>query len=532
MLVDCREYHSKELNSYDLCIVGAGAAGITIARSLLHTNIKIALLESGGIDFESGIQQLAHGTSSGYPYYELIDSRLRFFGGTTAIWGGRCALLDEIDFEKREWLPHSGWPFKRSELMPYYERAQALLELEPIPLGNDTWSIHGLKCPPFSSELIDTSFWQFDRKADRFALSNSKDLSGAKNVSIYLHATVTDIKLNENGDSVESVQFSDISEKGGTIQAKYFVLASGGLENPRLLLNSTKVQKSGIGNQHDLVGRFFMEHAHARGGRIVTNKPWKAIQILPRAYLYQGKKYAAIGRPGKHLQQQQQILNTSFSLSARRHRDQKQALTSRAYNSLRHELDPTSGNRKLWQLQRRAIANIGQHIGHYLRWMVVKAGVQDLYAVIRAEQAPNPDSRVTLTQNRDALGQQEINLDWRFMEIDKRSVKVLMQTLDNELRRLDIGHVEHAPWLEDDSVTWETDELISNHAIAGYHHLGTTRMSEDPKSGVVNEHCQVHNVNNLYIAGSSVFPTSSWANPTLTILALCLKLGDHLENKF
>ncbi len=161
--------------------------------------------------------------------------------------------------------------------------------------------------------------------------------------------------------------------------------------------------------------------------------------------------------------------------------------------------------------------------------MVVKSGMQDLYAVIRAEQAPNPNSRVTLVDEKDALGMQKINLDWQFMDIDKRTVSVLMQTLDSEMKRLGLGHLELAPWLKDDSAPWETDELISNHAIAGYHHMGTTRMSSDPRTGVVDEHCKIHGVDNIYVAGSSVFPTSSWANPTLTILALCLKLADHLK---
>ncbi len=532
MIVDFRKCDTEHFSNYDICIIGAGAAGITVARSLYQDGLRIALLESGGTDYESDVQQLAQGSSSGYPYYELVDSRLRFFGGTTSIWGGRCALFDEIDFVKRDWLPYSGWPFQRSELMPYYHRAQSLLGLDPLQLDSNTWSKHDLEPPPFDQALIDTSFWQFDGVADRFVMSRAEDLQQAENVCIFLHATVTDIALNEAGDQVNYVEIADTLGKRGKVKAGTFVLAAGGLENPRLLLNSRGVQSRGIGNQNDLVGRFFMEHAHARGGRLVTNEPWRTIKILPRAYRHRGDRYASVARPGLTLQGEEQILNTSFTISARRRSDQKQALSTRAYQSLRHELNPTSGNRRLWQFQRRVFARAAQHVGQYLRWMVVKSGMQDLYAVIRAEQAPNPDSRVTLVDEKDALGMQKINLDWRFMEIDKRTVSVLMRTLDKEMKRLDLGHLELAPWLEDDSIPWETDELISNHAIAGYHHMGTTRMSSDPRTGVVDEHCRIHGVRNIYVAGSSVFPTSSWANPTLTILALCLKLADHLKKNY
>lgn len=255
------------------------------------------------------------------------------------------------------------------------------------------------------------------------------------------------------------------------------------------------------------------------------------IKLLPRSYAVNGKRYASVARAAKHLQAEEGILNTSFTISARRQKDQGQSLGQRAYHSLRHELNPTTGNRQLWQFQKKSMAHIAQHVGRYLRWMVVKSGLQDLYAVIRAEQSPNPDSRVKLSDSKDALGMQQVELDWQFQEIDKRSVKVLMQALDEELKRTKLGRLELAPWLDDDSKLWETDPLISSHAIAGFHHMGTTRMSDKPTSGVVNEHCQVFDVDNLYVAGSSVFPTSGWANPTLTILALSLKLADHLKNR-
>lgn len=531
MLIDCREQNRPSEFSYDICIVGSGAAGITLARSLSQTKLRICLLESGGTDFDPAIQSMAEGSSTGYPYYDLVDSRLRFFGGTTTIWGGRCALLDAEDFEKRPWVAESGWPFERDTLIPYYKQVQESLALDPILLDNSTWSLHGLQPPPFDRKLIDTSFWQFDNKSDRFVLSECEDILKADNIDILLHATLTGLELDESGEHVKEVTIADVHGFNEKLKARVFVLACGGLENARVLLNSRGVHKNGVGNNSDNVGRYFMEHPHARGGKIVTRKPWEVIKLLSRSYNYGGKRFATVARAGRDLQESESILNSSFSISARRRRGQKQSWNKRAYQSLRHNMDPTVGHRKLWQFQRKSFVNVGKYIGSYLRWLIVKSGYQDLYAVIRAEQSPNRESRISLTDDRDVLGLNKINLSWQFNEIDKRSVRVLMQKLDEELRRLKLGHLELAPWLEDTSLQWETDELVSNHPIAGYHHMGVTRMAESAERGVVDKNCQVFGTDNLFIAGSSVFPTSGWANPTLTIMAMSVRLGDHLKAK-
>jgi choline dehydrogenase-like flavoprotein len=161
-------------------------------------------------------------------------------------------------------------------------------------------------------------------------------------------------------------------------------------------------------------------------------------------------------------------------------------------------------------------------------WLLHKLGLRDVALLVRAEQAPNPESRVVLTDRTDPLGLPRLALDWRMTELDVRSVAALVKALDAELRRLGLGRVEIAPWLSDPAGGWRTDPLISAHPIGGYHHMGTTRMSDDPRSGVTDAFGRVHGVANLHIVGSSVFPTSSWANPTLTIAALALRTAQRV----
>jgi choline dehydrogenase-like flavoprotein len=205
--------------------------------------------------------------------------------------------------------------------------------------------------------------------------------------------------------------------------------------------------------------------------------------------------------------------------------------SKKLYMTLRHRLSPNKSNRALRHLYRSGILRARRYLNAPLASAMVRCNSHGLYTVVRAEQAPNPDSRVVLTGERDALWMPRVALDWRFSALDKDTVRGTMQALDAEMRRTGMGTVTPEPWLADDGPEWEVDPLISNHPIGGFHHMGTTRMAASPRDGVVDADCRVHGVANLYVAGSSVFTTSGWANPTLTIVALALRLAGHLVKR-
>ena len=512
----------------DVCVVGAGAAGITLARELSAAGMEVCLLESGGVDHEHSIQDLAEGSSIGYPYYPLVDSRLRFFGGTTSIWGGRIAQLDRIDFDNRSWVPDSGWPFDKAALAPFYARAQQQLDVADI-YGSDNMAAQlGHTARPLDSSLLRTAFWQFDEQSERFTIRRCADLVNSTKVRILLHATVVNIQADQTGSSIDHIEIANLRGGRGMVKARSYVLAAGGLENPRLMLASNSVHANGLGNGNDLVGRYFMEHPRARGAHVRPKSIGRLIDMFPRLRRHHGKRYAALLRGSEALQEQEGILNTSFSLSVRQAPDENLVLHKRVYRALKERLPPNVMGRTLWRMVRQASIRGREQFSGLSRWNSVARHTDNLYVVIRAEQAPNPDSRVTLSSDRDELGVPRIALDWRFSEIDKRSASVLMSTFDQELRRCELGHLDPADWLLKDGPVWETDPLISNHPIGGYHHIGTTRMAQSSRKGVVDADSRVHGLRNLYVTGSSVFPTGGWANPTLTILALSLKLADEL----
>ncbi len=507
----------------DICIIGSGAAGITLARSLEGSGLRVLLLESGGADYEEPVQALNAGTSTGVPYYDLDHARLRLFGGTTNIWGGRVAELDPIDFERRDWVPGSGWPFGRAELDAYYSRARAALDLPGLP-GNTLAGFHA----PFNAQDLRVAFWQFDFQADRFAIATCSDLKRSANITCLLHATATELRAADDGQRIEEVRIANLRGGRGRVRAKTFVLACGALEVTRLLLASRHdAHPDGLGNNTDMVGRFFMEHPHGRAAELTLADPKRFFEMLPRFTRREGRRYGLLLRPGEALQAREGILNSGFSLAVRKPPGRSQEIHKEVYNELRHRMSPTRTGRALWQITRRISVQVRDRFGPLLDHNALQRG-RGLYALMRAEQAPNPDSRVRLGAERDALGMPRLVLDWRLSAIDKHTVRVAMHSLDRELRRLDLGSAHPAPWVEDASAAWEFDPLASNHPIGGYHHMGTTRMAATLDRGVTDGHGRVHGVANLYIASTSLFSTAGWANPTLTLLALTLRLSDHL----
>ncbi|MDO6414183.1 GMC family oxidoreductase [Sphingomonas sp. BIUV-7] len=529
MIIDLEKASENITLHTEICIVGSGAAGQTIARRLLTLGHEVTLLESGGTDYELGTAGLNDGKIVGQAYYPLRDARLRFFGGTTAIWGGRCAELEPIDLEKREWIPHSGWPLGWREIRDYYEEARPLF-------GQPNWRPDisdmvgaGLTMPPFDEALLTTPLWTFDTSLNRFTIGRADDIASHPRARIVLHANVTRLQANLEASSVRRLIARTIGGRRLVVHARAIVLAAGGIETPRLLLASRTEMPGGLGNGHDLVGRFFMEHPHARGGRIVGGAAWRMLKLFARRHRIEGQDMAAMIATSPALQRKQGLLNSSLTIVARQPEDARKSLGMRIYDGMKHDIPPNRAGRALWMGAKNFASSVQRHVDPARPWALYKMGRLELSLLVRAEQAPNRDSRITMTRDVDVVGMPRVQLDWRLTELDKRSVIGLVDALGSELRRLGLGHVERAEWLDDPRRIWHSDPLVSSHPLGGYHHIGTTRMSSDPRTGVVDPHGRVHGIANLYIVGSSTFPTSGWANPTVTIAALALRTGDRIS---
>ena len=529
MLIDLEEAKDDINLDAEVCVVGAGAAGVALARDLMKAGRDVCLLEAGGMDYDEPTQSLSKGNNIGMEYYDLDHSRLRFFGGTTNIWGGRNIPLDPIDFEKRDWVPHSGWPITLDDLQPYYHIAHDSLELGAFEYETGLWEELQISAIDFDPKEITHRFWRFDDFAERFNSTHSDDLINAQNVRIVLHANTVGLQAARNASGITRLDAKTLQGRKLQVNARHYVLACGAIENARILLMSNDIEANGIGNCHDQVGRYFMEHPHGRIAHIDTQDP-AAIWALYR------KRFPATGVPvapalvlPPSLQRELGVLNSAATFKIERDPNRGEAVSNRVYMNLKHGLSPNKSGRLLWHAWRGWLNWLQRHISMRLLRSVVKVNRMGLYVMARAEQAPNPDSRVCLSTEKDALGCPRADLDWQLSALDKETMLQFGKTLQREFDRLGLGKVTTSEWLEDSQPNWPVDPTVGNHPIGGYHHMGTTRMSTSARDGVVDANCTVHGYDNLHIAGSSVFTTGGWANPTLTLLALTHRLAVHLN---
>lgn len=497
--IDARTLPSGTVLTTGLAIVGGGPAGISLALALADSGHDILLVESGGTSFGDKAQSLYEGSQSGIPYTALDGGRLRFLGGSTNHWGGWCRPLEAADFEKRSWVPHSGWPITRAALEPYYPKAQTLVEAGPWLYDQASAQVNDNgPLIELGSGGVYTSWFQFSKTRDdvlptHFGTRYQDDLTRAGKIKFLLHANITGIKLAKAGGPVTQLNLATLNEAGGadkhlTIKPRFVVLAAGGMENARLLLASNDVMKVGIGNQNDLVGRFFADNPIPRDTATLV--------------LFSG---APAGFYNNNLTLPEGlVLRAAFAPTP------GFARTRHVLGSLTTVENPV----RLDALGTAAVVATAQALR-------VDASNARAYALgCGMELAPDRDRRLTLTDKRDPLGMPRLNLHMTIADSDLDGYRRTLAELGRQLLASRTGMIK---------LNYSTrDEWIAAMDW-GNHHLGTTRMSDDPKTGVVDANCKVHGVPNLFVAGSSVFPTTSANNPTLNLLAVTLRLGDHLK---
>lgn len=537
MIIDALSIPENTIIEKDICIVGGGAAGITIARELRNQPYEVCILESGGFDFEQATQSLYDGANAGISYFPLGEARARYLGGSTNLWGGWSRPFDEVDFEKRSWVPYSGWPVTRSELLPYYHRAQQACHLGSYAYDVSSWeeTLKQLQCDrlPLNEAQVETCIWQVIPPTHlRFGEAYRTELEQAKNVSTYLHANVVEIETNDTAQAVTRLQVASLDDKKFWVKAKVFILAVGGIENPRLLLLANKVQSCGLGNQHDLVGRFFMEHPLLKSGKVQFSQPAGLYtqKVIQAGELYMG---AGFNLP-QPVQEREQLLNFSTRLLPVRDEGLEafQRLRHRIPQAKTPEAFPRIVQGHRYRNNTSIVNDLGKVVTHLdsvvakIYTKLLKSNAvqepQGYNTLMIGEQAPNPDSRVTLSPERDKLGLNRVKLDWRLNSLDKYTMLRSQQLVAQELERSGVGQLQIE--LTNDDASWQS-------LTSSYHHMGTTRMSSNPRQGVVDKNCRIHGMGNLYVAGSSVFPTGGHSNPTLTIVALSIRLADHVKTQ-
>lgn len=502
-IIDARTLPDASRIAADLIIIGGGMAGIALAKELAGGPMTVAILESGGLEIDADNQALYAGSgvqrAPGNPDRSFDDypaqSRVRALGGSGMVWGGKCAPLDPADFAERPWIPHSGWPLTRAQMQPYYDRACDLLEIPRFPL--DRPKPAEPERQPLALDPADgffpapRAFTRFSGGVDKVAFDAFRTgFAKAANISVYLYANV--LKIHRQDAEITGLDVACLDGKRHTARAARYVLAVGGIENVRLLLVS-----DGLGNRNDLVGRFFQGHV-TYSNDVDDRNEGTAIAITratPMDLYAPGKGRSAHCVIGADLAAQQRMKTGNFTATLFRVRASEPETPVAADTAT---------------IGKSAARLAGQRDGQFLGYFAM------------AEHFPNPDSRVTLDLDRkDILGTPRVRLTWTYGDKDYADLERSVAGLADALGASGEGRL---CW------SLERSKLLAISS-ASRHHMGTTRMHADPTKGVVDPDLRLHEAGNLYVTGSSVFPTSGIANPTLTLLALTIRLADHLKRE-
>lgn len=514
--------------SADVCVVGSGAAGITLARQLAGIR-RVILLEAGAFHQDHAAEADSFAIEHlGTPQRNLIPSRGRWYGGSTNLWFGRIARPDPIDLAPRSWVAKSGWPLTEDDLAPWLDVAAEILGVaHPDKLEIATWPSNPTIETFADGEATTLGVFLW---ADKMLMGHHAraTIEASRDVRLVTNATVTELIPAEGSSTVRAVAVVGPGGRRFQVAASQFVLAAGGLENPRLLLASTGRSPAGLGNEHDNVGRYYLDHPRGEGLARVDLRGLDDSQIERLAMLDErvnspyGKVQLRVAFTEK-LQRREELLN--HALHGYLVSDAQRGPAFDSYKRLRERV------RRRQVGDRRQIA---EDLGALVRSTPQLAALAfnralgrtrptEFVVIDQMEQEPDATSRVTIEPRvTDRFGLPLLRLDWRIGESTRRSQHRMHELMDLALRRIGVSSFRSAVL---DSPGEQLEVLDMKHPS------GTTRMSTSPSTGVVDGDCRVHGTPNLFIAGSSIFPTTGHFNPTLTIVALAARLADHLARE-
>lgn len=513
-----------DARAWDLCIIGAGAAGLALAAEFLQTTSRVLVLESGLSEPDAVGDDLNLLDSVGVRHDGWRDGRVRSLGGTTRAWGGQLVPMRESELAARPWVPNSGWPLELQELQPYYRRVERLLRIEGPPYDGTLWSRLGMTPPAFDPTTFRIRFSQWAALGRRnFAVLWRRDLERSDNVTVMLDATAVGVRCTPEGDRCESITVRSRSGREVNVRARSYVVACGGIETARLLLASNSPHGNGVANSSGMVGRCFQDHVSYVAGEVETVSR-QAVQNLFDPRYVGSTMYSVKLEPTDAAMRREGWLNVMGHIAF-------QIPDALGWMELRRILRSLQAGRLELPSLHESIAMLRGSVeltrlvlARYLAKRRRSPGAGSIQLLVDTEQAPNHDSRVLLDTRADGLGMPRARLDWRITDLERKTLTGFAGRVAAEFTRLGLGKIR---------LGGEPD--FARRGVPGAardicHHMGTARMSSTPRSGVTRPDLRCHDVDNLFIAGAAVFPAGGIANPTFTALALSLRLADRLKS--
>jgi choline dehydrogenase-like flavoprotein len=521
LLYDLEKCDAIERSHFDVCIIGAGAAGLVLATKLAQLGIRTLLLEAGGRRYEARTQDLYIGESIGLPYDGLYDGRFRVLGGTTTQWGGQILEPDDFIFQNRPWIPGSGWPFPKSELIPYYRRALKVEGLSKSPSDADEiWNALDLPKPTFGDELISTfSQWC---PVTNFATIHRDVIHNHPSLITYLHANACDFILGDDRHTVIGVRCRTLRGQETQFTASAFVMCMGAIEICRFLLQPMKDEIVTPWNSQKLVGRHYQDHVSCIAADITgTCSDSYFDYVAVSGYRFQPKIKLSIKE-----QERLRTLDVCGFVLFFTGEDDDMTLAYETYRWIK--------TRRFHRLNARRMAHFAANL-HKLAWHKVpysrslrfgaRSAKRTIKLCVNCEQLPLSEGRITLSSEKDALGLFRAKVSWHYSEHELHSIRSYVEVLSQAFLRNGLGRLD--PYVGLFGRGGETAPAF--HGI--FHHIGGTRMSLSDKTGVVDSNLRLYGTRNVYVCSSSVFPSAGFVNPTHTVIALALRLADHLRSR-
>lgn len=506
----------------DICIVGAGAAGLALAVSLARKNGSIICIESGDFDPREDIQALNHVEMSGLDHPSSMQGRFRIFGGTTTKWGGQMLPLDRVDFDDKPWQQLPSWPLNYDRLIPYYEEALKLTGLANVLRSDDeVWGALRLPKPTLEPHVeVFLSRWLPEPK---FNVWFGPEVRSRENLSVLRAFSAVGFQGNNN--HIKTLQCASLDGRRVTIEAQEFVLCMGGIETARFLLSDYADGAKTPWAENRMIGKCFADHPALRVGRFIPTSLKRFHQMFDNIYL-KGLKYEPRMRLNPRLLLSQQSANIGgMFLFESRHRDTISAFVS--------FIKSVIAGRPTWQGMRAALGawaalpEILQKAWHYnVHNRTSYPKDTAIYLSVSVEQPPNKESSIILSDKRDALGQKTAVMDWRIGAPEVEAMQLFISEFSAAMEDAKLGKLELEP-----HVAQRNSEEMIRRMCDQNHHIGATRMATEMQQGVVDQNLKVFGADNVYVCSSSVFPTGGFSNPTHTILALAIRLADHLSEK-
>ncbi len=497
--------------SFDFTIIGAGVAGILLAVKLSERNKKVLVIESGHFEEDDTRQALNKVEQTGKIVENAINGRKRAVGGTSIAWGGQSLPFTQLDFDEKGWMANTGWAINLSDLTPYYPVANRFMNIDEWDYKDDIFKRLNYEKINTNEELI---YQHFSKWAPQPNLRKLYDTHLKQHVTVIYNAVLTKIDLNTEGGA-EKIQISNFKKQQTYIPVKNLILTTGGIETNRILLSNNHQVKHGIGNHSGWLGKCFMDHPCIEIGSVNHPNRYK-LQSVFNTHIYKKRKYSVRLSLTEAAQKAHALVNASALVEFREYENP--------------EDNPYSGLINLRDLRHAvAVKKIVKNADSY--FLTAKALITEGFVYkhkalprinLMLEQEPTTDSFIGLSNENDDFGIPKAKIHWTISPKTWQTVNIMATFLKNEFERLSLGKLNIYSHVYPNNPDWATYLTDANH------HIGGTRMSATPETGVVDPQLKVWGHDNVYVCSTSVFPTGSHSNPTLTMMALGARLVDFI----